>query len=76
MCLEPPFIVFGASKPFYMLSFLISFHPADAVGLFPCFAPTGKILVHQGVEAGVMTGLQQMAEFVDDDVLGAPVGQE
>ena len=27
-------------------------------------------LVHESMETGVVAGLQQVAEFVDDDVLG------
>ena len=46
------------------------------MSLFPCFAPAGKVTIHQRMEAGVVAGLSQVAEFMDDDVLGAPVRQE
>jgi hypothetical protein len=39
------------------LFFFILFHPANPVRLFASFTPAGKILVHEGMEASVMTWL-------------------
>ena len=39
-------------------------------------APAGVKLGHKGVETGIVTGLQQVAELVDYYVLDAPIGQK
>ena len=41
---------------FFVITLIIR-HLAYPAGLFPCLAPSREILIHQGMEAGIMTGL-------------------
>ncbi len=43
------------------LLFLILFHTADSMRLSARLAPTGEILVHEGMETGAVTGFQEVA---------------
>ena len=36
----------------------------------------GEVAIHEGVKVGVVTGFDEVAELVDDDVLDAPLGQQ
>ena len=49
---------------------------AEAVGLGTCFAPTGEMAVHDGIEGRAVVRHEQMGELMDDDVFDAPVGQQ
>ena len=49
---------------------------AEAVGLGTCFAPTGEMAVHDGIEGGAVVGHEQMGELMDDDVFDAPIRQQ
>ena len=43
---------------------------------FPCLAPAGEILVHERMEAGIVAGLQQVAQFMNHHVLCTPLRQQ
>ncbi len=51
---------------------IVFLHPADAASLGPGFAPSGIVMVHEGMKPGAVVWLQQMAELVDHDMLYAP----
>ena len=44
-----------------LLIFLILFHPACSVSFSTGLSPARKILVHEGMEAGVVTWFQEVA---------------
>ena len=48
----------------------------EAAGLDTCFAPTGEVAIHDGIEGGAVVGHEQMGELMNDDVFDAPVGQQ
>ena len=48
----------------------------DAPSLGAGLAPAGEVAVHEGVETGVVGGLEQVAELVDNDVLYSPLGEQ
>ena len=49
---------------------------ADASRFLSGFVPAGEVAVHDVVEGRAVVGHKQVGEFVYDDVLYAPVGQE
>ena len=49
---------------------------AEAAGLGMCFAPTGKVAVHDSIEGGTVVGHEEVGEFMNDHVFDAPVGQQ
>ena len=51
---------------------LIVFHFANLSSLFPCLLPTGKVLVHQCMETGIVAGFQKMAQFMHHHMLEVP----
>jgi hypothetical protein len=59
-----------------MLLIFVFLHLAD----LPCFStgflPTGEELVHQCMEAGIMAGFQQMAQFMNHHMLDTPFRQQ
>ena len=44
--------------------------------LLSCFPPLGEIPVHQRMEVRIVTGLQEVAQFMDHHVLHTPLRQE
>ena len=46
------------------------------MGFLAGFAPAGEVFVHQRMETMIMTGFQQMAQFMHHNVLHAPFWQQ
>ena len=51
-------------------------HFADLTSFLTCFPPTGEVLVHQRMETGIVTGFQQMTQFMDHHMFNAPFRQQ
>ena len=50
----------GRAAPLFLFFFIL-FHPANPVSLFASLAPTGEILVHEGMESGIVAWFQEVA---------------
>ena len=59
-----------------MLLIFVFLHLADLPCRFSGFLPTREELVHQRMEAGIMTGFQQMAQFMNHHMLDTPFRQQ
>lgn len=54
----------------------ILFHLADLPCLFPDFLPTGKVLIHERMETGIVTGFLQVAQLMNHNMLDTPFRQQ
>ena len=60
----------------WFVQFVFVFLWTDSTDFLPCFPPAREVFVHEGVEAGVVAGFEEVAEFVNHHLFHAPVGQE
>lgn len=61
---------------FSIIVILLILHFTYLSRLFAGFLPTREVAVHQGMETGVVTGFQQVTEFVNDYMLDTPLWQQ